>query len=207
MRGRIRTMLIIATIFALPFALVWGGVVPVDLRRWLYAAAGVVAFGVVLQSGLSLRDLGFRWDNARAAALPYALFAIVGAAAIVAFALAVGRMPRAEWWLAPHFAYGIIIPISVAQEFFYRSMLVPLLQRLSHVRSFVIIVNAALFAFLHIIFPDPAIVLPSTFLAGVIFAWLWLRWPNIWIASATHIVLNAAFVLFCFGGFETSCIR
>lgn len=200
-------MFIIATIFVLPFALVWGGVVPVDLRRWLYAAAGVVAFGVVVQSGLSLRDLGFRWDNARAAALPYACFAIAGAIAIVAFALAVGRTLRAEWWIAPHFAYGIIVPISVAQEFFYRSMLVPLLQRLSHARAFVIIAGAALFAFLHIIFPDPVIVLPSTFLAGVIFTLIWIRWPNIWLASATHIILNAAFVLFCFGGFETSCTR
>ena len=50
-------------------------------------------------------------------------------------------------------------------------------------------------------------VLPLAFLGGIAFAALWLRWLNLWIASAAHVMLNAAFTLFCFGGFDGSCRR
>ncbi|MBI4449854.1 CPBP family intramembrane metalloprotease [Candidatus Uhrbacteria bacterium] len=196
----------ILALFVLPFALVWGGVVPVELRRWLYVVAGIATFAIARRQHWSLRELGFRWDNARAAALPYAILAIVGATTIVAIALGTGRVVRAQWWLTPHFAYGLLIPVSAAQELFYRALLIPLLARVHPNHTFIVLINATLFAFLHVIFPDPAIVLPLSFVGGIAFTALWLRWPNLWLASAVHIILNASFTLFCFGGFETSCI-
>lgn len=195
----------IIALYILPFALVAGGVVPVELRRWLYVVGGIAAFVIVRHARFSWRDFGFRWDNARAALLPYAAFAVLGAAGIIAVALASGRVPRTEWWLAPHFRYGLLIPVSAAQEFFYRGMLMPMLAVVTQRRWLIIVINAALFAFLHIIFPDPFTVLPFSFLGGTVFAALWLRWPNIWLASAVHIVLNAAFTMFCYGGFDGSC--
>lgn len=200
------TIAIILSIFVLPFALVWGGVVPVEYRRWLYVVVGCIALVVAKRERWSWRDLGFRWDNVRGALLPYAVFAIVGVAVIIAIAFGVGRTVRQQWWLAPHFAYGLLIPVSAAQELFYRALLIPLLARVHPNRVFVVLANAALFAFLHVIFPDPAIVLPVSFLGGVVFTWLWLRWPNFWLASAAHVVLNAAFTLVCFGGFDESCL-
>ncbi|MDP3771139.1 MAG: type II CAAX endopeptidase family protein [bacterium] len=207
MISRIHAVAIILALFVLPFALVWGGVVPVEFRRWLYVVAGIATFVIARRQHWSLRELGFRWDNARAAALPYAILAIVGAATIIAIALGTGRVLRAQWWLTPHFAYGLLIPVSAAQELFYRALLIPLLARVHSNRAFVVLINAALFAFLHVIFPDPAIVLPLSFVGGIAFAALWLRWPNLWLASAAHILLNAAFTLFCFGTLETSCGR
>ena len=198
---------IVLALFVLPFALVAGGVVPVDLRRWLYIFAGVVTIAVARREGWSFRDLGIRWDNARAAALPYGILAALGAMAIVTVALAMGRVPAVAWWAKPHFALGLFIPVSAAQELFYRGLLIPLLQCIHAARWFVIVANAALFAFLHIIFPNAPVVMPLSFLGGLVFAWLWLRWPNLWLASAAHVVLNAAFVLFCFGSFDGSCIR
>lgn len=196
---------IIFIIFVLPFALVWGGVVPVEYRRWLYAIVGLAAFAIARRQW-TWRELGFRWDNARAAVLPYAAFAIVGAIAIIAVSLAIGRSPRTTWWLAPHFRYGLLLPISAAQELFYRSILIPILQRIVPVRWFVILADAALFAFLHIIFPDPWIVMPVTFIGGILFTAIWLRYPNFWLASVAHVALNAVFVLFCFGSIERSCL-
>lgn len=204
---RASVMTTILVLYLLPFALVAGGVVPVELRRWLYVVGGIAAFVIVRHARLSWRDFGFRWDNARAALVPYAAFALLGATGIVAVALASGRVPRAEWWLAPHFRYMLLIPVSAAQEFFYRGMLMPMLAVVTQRRWVIILLNAALFAFLHIIFPDPLIVLPLSFLGGAVFAALWLRWPNIWLASAAHVVLNASFVLFCFGSFDGICVR
>lgn len=206
--GGWRTLAIVAALFALyvfPFALVWAGVMPVAYRRWLYVVAGVGALMLARYLRWSRRDLGIRRDNARVALRPYALFAGVGALAIVAIAIGSGRVIRSQWWLVPHFAYGLLIPVSAAQELFYRALLIPLLARIHSNRSFIIIANAALFAFLHIIFPDPLFVLPLAFLGGIAFAALWLRWPNLWLASGAHVVLNAAFTLFCFGGFDGSC--
>lgn len=204
---RSAVIILIILLYILPFALVVGGVVSVELRRLLYVIGGIVAFIFTRHARLSWRDFGFRLDNARAALLPYAAFAVLGAAGIVAVALASGRVPRAEWWLAPHFRYGLLIPVSAAQEFFYRGMLMPMLAVVTQRRWLVVLLNAALFTFLHIIFPDSAIVLPLAFLGGLVFAALWLRWSNIWLASATHIVLNAAFTMFCYGGFVRSCVH
>ncbi len=199
--------LAILSCFVLPFAFVIGGVIPVDQRRWWYALAGLLALGVARWTGASLRDLGFRGGNARAAVLPYTAFALLGAVVIVVVAVSIGRVPRTSWWLVPHFRYGILIPVSAAQEFFYRGLLTVLLQRLTASPSAIIVANASLFAFLHTIFPEPAVVLPLSFLGGFVFTALWLRLPNLWLASAAHAVLNFVFVLFCFGSFETSCTR
>ncbi|MDO8463346.1 MAG: CPBP family intramembrane metalloprotease [bacterium] len=204
LRG-LRMITAIVGIFVVPFLLVEIGVIPVELRRWVYVAVGIVALAVAVKR-YSMREMGVQWANVRVAVLAYGLFAVVGAAGIVGVALATGRVLRPEWWLAPHFRYGVLIPVSVAQEFFYRSMLMPMLREVLRSPRMVIVVNAALFTLLHVVFPDPAIVLPLSFLGGIVFATLWTRWPNIWLASATHVVLNAAFTLFCFGGFETSCI-
>jgi membrane protease YdiL (CAAX protease family) len=194
------------TLFVLPIILLMVDVVPVAQRHWvLIAVVGAVAV-VARYHRWSWRDLGCRVDTVRTAVIPYAILATIGAAFVVAIASMSGRAVRLNWWLAPH-VWGLFLPISIAQEFLYRSVLIPLLRRIHRASWFVIGVNAALFAFMHVLFPDPQFVLPMTFLAGTAFAALWLRWPNLWLASAVHAVMNLSFVLFCFGGYETSCLR
>lgn len=196
----------VVTLFVLPFAFVAVGVIPVDVRRWVYVIAGILAIGVVMRERWTLRDLGFRWDTARPSAIAYGLVTLIAVTLIVAVSFALDRVPRPEWWLVPHFRYGFFLPISAAQELFYRSILMLLLRRISTTPIFLILANASLFAFLHVIFPDPWFVIPGTFALGVVLAWLWIRYPNFWIASLAHTFMNAVFVLFCFGSFDRSCI-
>jgi len=204
--GRLRVAGVIVLLYVLPFALVALGIIPVDWRRFLYVLAGIVALGVALTLRALPRDFGFRWDNARPAAIAYGVPTLLGIAAIIAVSLAIGRRVRPEWWLVPHFRYALLLPVSAAQEFFYRGTLTILLSRISTAAPFLVLVNAFLFAFLHVIFPDPWFVLPGTFAVGIVFSLLWLTHPNVWIASAAHVALNAPFVLFCFGSFDRTCL-
>src|SRR3989338_2481571 len=163
----------VPALFVLPIVLLMSDVVPVAQRHWvLVAVVGAVA-AVVWGNRWSWRDLGCRADNVYRAIIPYTIFAAVGVVFVIAIANMSGRTVRAQWWFAPHF-WGLFLQISIAQEFLYRSVLVPFLQRIHRASWFVIGANAVLFAFMHVIFPDPQFVLPMTLLAGAALTWMWL---------------------------------
>ena len=54
----------------------------------------------------------------------------------------------------------------------------------------VILVNAGLFAMLHLFYPEPALVLPLAFIGGLGFATLYYVYPNFWLSSFAHIIFN-----------------
>ena len=58
------------------------------------------------------------------------------------------------------------------------------------VYHFAILANAALFSLLHVIYGEPLLVLPVTFVGGLGFALLYREYPNLWLATASHAVLN-----------------
>jgi membrane protease YdiL (CAAX protease family) len=203
---RATAIVTILTLFMLPVAVLMTGVIPIVQRFWVLIVVVGSAVVVARSTRWSWRELGCRTDNVRAALVPYAIVAAIGVVVVITIASLSGRVVRSDWWFAPHF-WGLFLPISIAQEFLYRSVLVPLLQRIHRAPWFVVSANATLFAFLHVLFPDLRFILPMTFFAGAVLTWTWLRWPNVWLASAVHVILNIVFTLFCFGGFETSCIH
>ena len=69
----------------------------------------------------------------------------------------------------------------------------------------VIVWNALLFAGLHIIYPDLAISLPLIFAGGLGFASLYYVYPNLFLVSASHVVLNFFALLYCFFSFTSLC--
>ena len=55
---------------------------------------------------------------------------------------------------------------------------------------FIICINAAVFAFMHVIYLNSIFVLPMTFIAGIGFAWMYYRYKNLILISVSHTVLN-----------------
>lgn len=55
---------------------------------------------------------------------------------------------------------------------------------------FIILLNASLFSLMHIIYLNSYFVRPVTFIAGIGFAWIYYKYENLILISASHTVLN-----------------
>ena len=84
----------------------------------------------------------------------------------------------------------LFIPISVLQEIIFRGVLMNFLIKAFSNPIFIIGLNAAVFAFMHVIYLNSVFVLPFTFIAGIGFAWMYLKYKNLILISVAHTILN-----------------
>lgn len=190
-------LLKIAFVFVLPVTLFVAGVIPVRYRLHALILFSIVTIALVVQEKYALHELGIRTDNMRGAFVPYTLFTLLGVGLILIFAKILGRAPVANWQTDYHFTF-LFLPISIIQEFLYRGYLMPTLKRLFSSTAIVILINALLFTLIHAIYPPLAIAIPLAFVAGLGFAVMYHRYPNLILISLSHSVLNFAAVLFGF---------
>jgi membrane protease YdiL (CAAX protease family) len=94
-----------------------------------------------------------------------------------------------RWWENARFL-ALFIPISVLQEIIFRGILMHMLKRAFQSIPFIIILNASLFALIHIIYLNTSIIMPLTFIGGLGFAWMYHKYPNLIMISISHTVLN-----------------
>jgi membrane protease YdiL (CAAX protease family) len=94
--------------------------------------------------------------------------------------------------------FAFFIPISIFQEFAFRSFLIPRLKIIYKNELFIIFFNAILFTLIHIIYPNWGVGLPLAFFSGIFFAWLYIKYPNLILVSIAHAVLNITAVLLGF---------
>jgi membrane protease YdiL (CAAX protease family) len=149
----------------------------------------VLLLAVVVRQKMTAKDLGFTKAYLVSGFIPYLLFTVIGVLGIKFFANEFGFDAYPNWWQSTRFL-TLFIPLSMAQEFAYRSFLMPRLRDVFKDATTVILVNAGLFAMLHLFYPEPALVLPLAFIGGLGFATFYYVYPNFWLASFAHIVFN-----------------
>jgi membrane protease YdiL (CAAX protease family) len=187
----------ILLLFILPIVLIKLEILPIAWRfPLLYTMVGIV-FVIVLSEKWTLKDLGIRLDNIRESMIPYIVFTILGLGFIYLLAVVFDREPALSRFTLEGFSL-LFIPISIAQEFIYRSYLLAKLGKLVKSPTIAILLNTALFALLHIIYPNPIMLLPVGIVAGLGFAWIYYRYPNLILISISHMILNYAITSFCF---------
>lgn len=187
----------IGLLFILPILLIKLGIIPVEWRFVLLYIWLLLIIGLAFQERYSLKELGIRTDNVREAIVPYTLFTIVGIVFILGIAYILDRQPAPESHRYGYFAF-LFIPVSLVQEFIYRSYLLTKLERIFYSPTIAITINAFLFAFLHIIYPQPLALFPIGLLSGFAFALLYHRYPNLLLISLSHMILNYVTTLHCF---------
>ena len=190
----------VALIFILPVLLLYAGIIPVKYRLLVLVAVSLIILGITVKERWTLQGLGIRTDNLVQSIIPYVIFTLVGLIVIFLLAKFLGKNPVDEWWSQPHFLY-LFIPISIFQEFAFRGFLMPKLESIFLSVAIVILVNSLLFAFLHIIYPNPLLFLPLGFLAGIGFAVMYYFYPNLILISISHSILNFFAVLYSFFSF------
>lgn len=156
---------------------------------FVFAFALIILFSIIIREKITWRELGFTNKNFKKAFLPYLIFTLIGVWGIKFFAKEFGFDPFLNWQHNDLFLL-LFVPISIFQEFAYRSFLIPGLKKVFTDPTTVVLVNAGLFAILHLFYPDHALVLPLAFAGGLGFATLFYIYPNIYLASIAHIILN-----------------
>lgn len=187
-------------IFILPVILTYFKIVPLKFRLWLFFFLVFLVGFLSYLEGLTLKELGIRVDNLNDGVLPYTLLTLVGVALIVLAAKRLRKTSHPRWWMKPHFQFMFIL-LSVTQEFMYRGYLMPKLEFIIPSAFFVIFVNSLIFMFLHIIYPNKATNLLLTFIGGLAFAAIYYYYPNLFLISISHSILNFFAVLYGLVGF------
>lgn len=195
--NRYRVFLEIILIFIVPVLLLNLNIIPRRFYLLVLFFCIICVVVLVINERWSLKILNIRTDNLKNTFVPYFIFTILGCGFLVLMAaiLHKEKIITNPWMLL----LGWSIPIGLVQEFLYRGFLIPKIKKIYSSLVVVVLLNGAIFSFLHILYKPLSIVLPITFVAGIFFAWLYIKFPNLLILSLSHGILN--FVAIWYGFF------
>ncbi|MDR3642701.1 MAG: CPBP family intramembrane metalloprotease [Candidatus Doudnabacteria bacterium] len=200
-----KVLLEIIFIFILPVLLALFNIVRMKYRFHVFAVMILAGIMIVFSEHWSLLKLGMYVKQLSNGVVYYTAFTILAAAFIVFISKFLKQQPVAKWWLHSHFLWGFIA-ISVTQEFLYRSFLMPELQTVFRSALIVIILNTLIFTFIHLIYPNRLINLTMAFLGGLGIASLYFYFPNFYLVSLCHTILNFAVVYYRFFTFPDTFV-
>lgn len=190
-------LLQIFIIFVLPIALLYFKVVSTDWRFFFVLVGSLFIYGITRHEKWTLRELGIRTDNFRKGILPYFIFTVLGVMVIYATDL-IFKLPIPDTKEFYFRTFAFFVPLSFMQEWAFRSFLIPRLQLIYNSQTKIILLNSLLFTFIHVIYPSVSVGIPLSFLGGVFFAWIYLKYPNFLLISISHSILNITALLLGF---------
>jgi membrane protease YdiL (CAAX protease family) len=80
--------------------------------------------------------------------------------------------------------------LSCIQEFLYRGYIFRLFEDISKHSWIIVIPNIIVFTYMHTIFPNWQVIIPLTAAGGILFALIYKRYPNFYLVSGMHFILN-----------------
>ncbi|MFH1608948.1 MAG: type II CAAX endopeptidase family protein [Patescibacteria group bacterium] len=184
-------------IFVLPVFVLYFKILSTDWRMILLAISAVFIYGIIRHEKWTHEEMGLRLDNFKKAIPFYAIFTILGIVILffIQYKLGLQNLNTKEFFIR---SWIFFIPISIFQEFAFRSFLIPRLKYLYDNKFTIILVNAILFTLIHIIYPNLGIGLAVAFVSGIFFSWLYIKYPNLLLVSVSHAVLNIIAILLGF---------
>ena len=183
--------------FVLPVTLLYFHILPINSRMYVLLIFSLLIYGAIRKQQWSDADLGLTTKNLRQSIPVYFIATAIALVCVIVFAHVLNFHSVLRWWTQPHFLF-LFIFVSFFQEFAFRGFLMPLLKKVFPDTFTIITVNALLFAGMHSIYPFPYIGLPFAFVAGLFFAMLYHKYPNLLLVSISHSILNFAVVWFGF---------
>jgi len=175
-------------LYIIPVLLLYFKVLPGNFRFLMLFGIAILLYGIVKHDHWTYAEMGINRDFMKDI-VPYFLFTIGGVFFLVWLAQIVPHSPFLEWWDNTRFLL-LFIPISILQEIVFRGVLMNMLRRTFSSPIFIIILNASVFAMMHVIYLNSIFVLPMTFIAGIGFAWMYYQYENLPLISIAHTILN-----------------
>jgi len=183
------TRIIFYTILALilPVLLIYFNIIPFMYRKFVLVIVVAINIIGIYTEKMSIYELGIRIDNLKRAFLPYFLFTLLSATLIVGYASYSGKTPVEYWWKIPYLQFAFI-PTSIVQEVVYRGFFQTQLQKIMKPIN-CILIAAIVFSFMHILW-NSAEFITMTLLGGLMWGFLWYKYPNLIWVSISHSILN-----------------
>lgn len=175
-------------LYIIPVLLLYYKVLPGNFRFLMLFAVAILLYGIVKNDHWTYHDLGIK-RNFMKDIIPYLLFTVGGVLFLIWLSQIVPHSPFLKWWRNIQFLL-LFVPISILQEIIFRGVLMNMLRRAFSSPIFIIILNASVFALMHVIYLNSVFVLPMTFIAGIGFAWMYYRYQNLPLISIAHTILN-----------------
>lgn len=187
----------ILLLFVVPIMLLYFKKINFKYRIHVLSLICIIVLGIIIFEGWNLFDLGIRLDNIKESLVPYLVFTIVGTLCLIVIAKVLKNKPEKDFFKQKHFIFGFII-LSMLQEFLFRSFLIVRLSSLTDSTILIILINAILFTIMHLIYFNKKSILLLLFCSGLVFAYLYLNYPNLILISISHSILNYFAVMFGF---------
>ena len=172
-----------------PVSIITFGLVPSVFHYAVLLAIAIYAGSAIFYRKWTRHDLGFRKDTL-IFWKPYLVWTLLATVTIIAVHQVL-RMPFIMW---DHTTLGKLIAISILlsciQEFLYRGYLFRLFKDITQHMGWVVIINIIVFTYMHTMFPHWEIIIPLTAAGGILFAILYKKYPNVYLVSGMHCVLN-----------------
>jgi len=200
------TALQVVALYVLPMLLIVTDAVPAAYRYWLFGIGMAIPLLEMIVGRWLPRRIGLRVDTLMPYFLPYLAFTTVLTVGLLLLAQLLGKVPAGhslDWW-NPSLILTITV-LSFLQEVCFRGYLLEKLAIVFDQVSLRVLVNALLFAWMHVIYPDPLFSMAITFVAGLGFAAMYVAYPNMWLVAGSHAVLNCVGTLYCFLNLAASC--
>ena len=195
--NREEAFVIIFYIFIVPVLLLYFNFIPTEWRFLLMIVSCVLIYSIVNHKQWSIKQLGMSMPDKKSV-IAYTLFTVGMIGILLSTVYILHQTPPiGEWWENPSLML-LFIPISVLQEFAFRSFLFPLLEKAFTAPVLVIGINTLLFAFLHIIYQPLGVSISLALVSGLFFASMYYKYPNFWLIAISHSLLNLIAVIFGF---------
>ncbi|MBD3209422.1 CPBP family intramembrane metalloprotease [Candidatus Woesearchaeota archaeon] len=184
-------LLEIMVLFVLPAILLYLDIIPFKYRVQTFIVIILGVFSLIVGRGMTPTELGIRTDNLLSSLHIYAALTLIGVILIIAFAKTTKQPPMSGWKRNKHFLIWFA-PLSILQELAFRGYLIPRLQEVSNSGIIIILLNAALFTLIHFIYANDWNTLMILFAGGILFATVYVQYPNLILIAIAHIILNFA---------------
>jgi membrane protease YdiL (CAAX protease family) len=144
---------------------------------------------------MNYSEFGIRTDNLKKSFLPYTILAVVLSLGLIVSLRLFGQSMMSVYnTLYPSF--WISIPISILQEIVFRGFGMYQLKKMFNKPIVVIVLNSIIFSLFHLLTPESLIFVPVSFITGLGFAAVYYYYPNLFLVSAVHTIVNFIPVLF-----------
>lgn len=175
-------------LFLIPIMLLYYKVIPNNGRVLVLVIVTVLIYGIARFEKWNREDFGIR-NSWKENFIPYFIFTILGVVMLLVIHDFRAGGSMQSWWTNIKFLL-LFIPLSVLQEIVFRGVLMNMLRRVFSNKWFIIILNASIFSLMHIIYLNALFTLTLTFIAGIGFAWMYYKYPNLILISISHTILN-----------------
>ncbi|MBW6432031.1 CPBP family intramembrane metalloprotease [Patescibacteria group bacterium] len=178
--------------YIIPLALLSFGYIPFEGRHIILFLMGIILVAYSIQKKIKAHKLGFRVDNLKNSLLVNFIVSIVLLLVMyVAYITGILRSVNYEGtFLFLIFYIFISVPI---QEFIFRSLMFYEISIFTKNRVAIIGFSTLIYSFSHIMYHSLQVMV-ITSIVGVIWGLIYLRWPNYWGVTLSHILVGAAAV-------------